>query len=128
MRVGAGQCGGHHRGSARLAPTMQAWHGGVDKNLCMRLAAVVGVMNQHRTKFREVAPKEPLDVLLRKMCKIKLLRYSYDCTLPATPSSLRAKLKVQRRHPQFPSPSPPTRQRHNVVLVFVSSSSSSLYP
>ena len=30
----------------------------MDEGLCTRRAAVVGVVNQHRTKFREVAPKE----------------------------------------------------------------------
>jgi hypothetical protein len=38
--------------------------GFVDEGLCTRRAAIVGVVNQHRTKFREVASKEPLDVLL----------------------------------------------------------------
>ena len=45
----AGQAGGgHHKGYTLLAPTMQAGQEGVDKVLCTRRTAVVGLLNQHR--------------------------------------------------------------------------------
>ena len=46
----ADQAGGHNKGCTLLAPTMQAGQEGVDKELRTRRAAVVGLVNQHRTK------------------------------------------------------------------------------
>ena len=44
----AGQDSGHHNGCTLFASKMQAGQEGVDKVLCTRRTAVVGLLNQHR--------------------------------------------------------------------------------